>query len=78
VRTFFGQDGFFRCGRPHFLVQKHWIFRNLLFVRTDKGGWGLSQYEQGGRGQFFAILCGSGFERPLSITLQSKTFAVSL
>jgi len=33
VLTFFGLGGgpgeFFRCGRPHFLVQKLWIFRNL-------------------------------------------------
>jgi len=33
-------EGFFRCGRPHFLVQKHRIFRNLWCVRTDNTGGG--------------------------------------
>jgi len=43
-----GGGGFFSCGRPHFLEQKTWIFRNFWYVRTDKG--------EGG--QFFAIFCG--------------------
>jgi len=34
---FCGQGKFFRCERPHFLVQKLPIFRNLWRVRTDKG-----------------------------------------
>jgi len=32
-----GGGGFFRGGRPHFLVKKLRIFRNLWWVRTDKG-----------------------------------------
>jgi len=32
-----GGGVFFRCGRPHFLVQKNLtFFRNLCCVRTDK------------------------------------------
>jgi len=44
-----GQRGFFRCRRPHILVQKTRIFRNLCCARTDRG--------EGG-GVNFAILCG--------------------
>jgi len=36
VRTFCGLEGFFRCGRPHFFVQKHRIFQNFWCVRMDK------------------------------------------
>jgi len=41
-----GKEGFFRCGRPHFLVQKKlWNFWNLWFVCTHRqGGRGLSQW----------------------------------
>jgi len=67
VRTFFGQGGrgFFKCGRPYFLVQKtsHFGAKNILnlwCVRTDRGR-GLSQCRhfavKGRGGQFFAILC---------------------
>jgi len=31
-----GKEEFFICGRPHFLVQKRRIFRNLWCVRMDK------------------------------------------
>jgi len=49
---------FFRCGRPHFLVKKLRIFRNLWCVLTDKGGGGGEPVRTGGGGQFFEILCG--------------------
>jgi len=32
-----GGGGLFRCERPHFLLQKHRIFRNLWCVHSDKG-----------------------------------------
>jgi len=31
------EEGFFKCGRPHFLVQKTSDFLYLWCVRTDKG-----------------------------------------
>jgi len=53
--------GFFRCGHPHFLVQKTSGFRNLWCVRTVKERGGLSQcrhFADKGEGvnfsQFFA------------------------
>jgi len=36
VQTIFGQGRFFRSGRPHFLLEKLRIFRNLCSVPTDK------------------------------------------
>jgi len=53
-----GERGFFRCGRPHFLMQKTRIFRNLWCVHTDKGEVVepvRTVFEQGGRGQFFCL-----------------------
>jgi len=39
VRTFRRQgEEFFRCGRPHFLVQKLWIFRNIVCPHGQEGG----------------------------------------
>jgi len=61
----FGQEEFFKCGRPHFLVRKkNRIFRNLWCIRAPHGQGGkggLSHCGQGVGGQFFAIL----YERPL-------------
>jgi len=50
VWTFFGQEGrgISSDGRPHFLVQKTSDFSK--FMVCSRG--------QGGRSQFFAILCG--------------------
>jgi len=62
-----GKGGFLRCGRPHFMVQKTWIFQ-VGPVRTNKGGEvclsartkgerGLQQCENSGQeSQFFAML----------------------
>jgi len=65
VRTFCGQGGgvFFRCGRPHFLAQKHQIFRNLGCARTDKEG---EVSQDKGRGQFCADVF---YGRPLLLRL---------
>jgi len=35
VRTFYGQRGFFRCGRPHFFAQKPRIFE--IYSVSTKG-----------------------------------------
>jgi len=40
---YFADKWLFRCGRPHFLVQKTSDFRNLWCVRNKRGG-GVSQY----------------------------------
>jgi len=32
------EGGFFRCGRPHFLVQKTSAFPKFMVCHTDKGG----------------------------------------
>jgi len=51
--------GFFRCGRPRFLVQKNPDFWNLWCVSTDRGrGASADIFQARGRGQIFAILCG--------------------
>jgi len=44
VRTFYGQEarGFFRCGHPHFLVQKIGFFE-IYGVSARMKGEGLSQ-----------------------------------
>jgi len=47
------------CGHPHFLCKKLRIF--LKFVVCDPHGQG------GGGGQFFAILCGHFYGRPLLV-----------
>jgi len=57
VRAFCGKE-VFRYRRPHFLVQKTSVFRNLFCVRTDKGLNLCRHFAYKGRGQFFVILCG--------------------
>jgi len=46
---FSDKGGFFKCGYPHFLVQKLRIFRNLWCVRTDRR-----------RIELVRIFCGQG------------------
>jgi len=52
-----GGMGVFRCGRPHFLVQKSSVFFSKFMV-CPHGQRGLSQCGQGRGCQFFAILYG--------------------
>jgi len=63
VRTFCGQGGFFRCGRPHFLRQNLRICRKLCVCARDRRALESREIKpvrtfcrQGG--QVFAILCG--------------------
>jgi len=66
VRTFCGQRAFFRCGRPHFLVQKTSDFSKFMMCPHGQGERGVKPERtlcgQGGEAvNFFALLCG----RPL-------------
>jgi len=47
-------EGLFRCGRPHRLVQKTSEFSIFMMCSHRQGTF----CEQGGRSQFFTILCG--------------------
>jgi len=64
---FSDKRGFFRCGRPHFLVQKTSDFLKFMVCPHGQGGKGLSQCgrfaDKGGGGQFWADVF---YGRPLS------------
>jgi len=61
-------EGFFRCGRPHFLAQKNFGFFEIYGVsalRTDKGGRGVEQVrtfaDKGERGSIFTDFVRTSF-----------------
>jgi len=60
VRTFCGQGwrGFFRCGRPHFLVQKTSDFSKFMVYPHGQGRLSQCGHFAVKGGQFFANLCG--------------------
>jgi len=61
VRKFFGQVGFFRCGRPYFLVKKSSGFSKFMICPHRQGRLNQCEHFSDRGGQFFAILYG----RPL-------------
>jgi len=50
------EEGFFRCGRPHFWCKKHRVFWNLWCVRTDKRVEPFADKGGGGHSRFCAYV----------------------
>jgi len=66
--------GFFRCGRPHFLKQKTSIFLKFMVCpHGQRGRWVelVRTREEGAN--FFAILCGVLYGRPLILKVNLVT-----
>jgi len=80
VRIFFGQGGgeVLQIRTSALFGAKNFRFRNLLCVRTDMRGEGLTQCvhfaDKGERGQFFAILCGRLLWTALNIPYSSTPY----
>jgi len=67
MRTSFRTRGFFRCGRQHFLAQNNFGFFEIYGVSARTRGVKPVRTKVNGWGQFFAILCGIFYGRPLTV-----------